>query len=109
MSHFVWLRLRLASSRLLHVSWPIWARREGTDMRLALLGLWTAAVIGLSGCSRNTSSMVPGYHWHTDGMGHWYLVQIKTGHVDYWMFENGAGTCSARWNIHPFEFTEDFV
>lgn len=60
-------------------------------------------------CAIDTPSKIPGYHWYNNN-GTRSLVENKTGHVMYWMFNNVAGTCTARQlQGHSLEFTEDFV
>lgn len=73
-------------------------------LTLALLLL-----LGACGCSGNYTSAIPGRYWHRVLGGERYLVETKTGHVEYWMFSNLAGSCSAQSMLHASEFTEDFV
>ena len=84
--------------------------RYGLGQRSFIL---VCTLLALSACdvirSGDRPSAVPGTHWHYSGGGDRFLVETKTGTVLYWMFENGAGSCTAQSKIDPVGFTKDFV
>lgn len=69
-----------------------------------------ACALLMVGCiSSDKPSLVPGRHWHRSALGERYLVENTTGHVEYWMFLNSAGSCTAQSLDDPLAFTTYFL